>query len=228
MKATVSILVASLLFAGCAVKPPHDPEATGIPGQEEKGEAPRPKGATRHYMQRLDPDGSVPADAVGRMIEQRDALVAARPLGATNPLKNWKWLGPGNIGGRLRAIVIHPATPNVMWVGSAGGGIWKTTTSGQSWFPLDGFAPFMAVSCMVMDPRNPDRIYAGVVRLPERALHRGDTVYAVVDDRLEPRVVEVVVRSGEEIFVRGDLAPDDRIVTVRFPEIGPGVRVEVR
>ncbi len=79
-----------------------------------------------------------------------------------------------------------------------------------------------------VEVRVPDRIYADVVRLPERALHQGDTVYTVVDDRLEPRVVEVVVRSGEEVFVRGDLAPDDRIVTVRFPEIGPGVRVAVR
>ena len=79
-----------------------------------------------------------------------------------------------------------------------------------------------------VEVRVPDRIYADVVRLPERALHQGDTVYTVVDDRLEPRVVEVVVRSGEEVFVRGDLAPDDRIVTVRFPEIGPGVRVAAR
>ena len=79
-----------------------------------------------------------------------------------------------------------------------------------------------------VEVRVPDRTYADVVRLPERALHRDDTVYTVVDDRLEPRKVEVVVRSGEDVFVRGDLAPDDRIVTVRFPEIGPGVRVEVR
>ena len=79
-----------------------------------------------------------------------------------------------------------------------------------------------------VEVRVPDRVYADVVRLPERALHRDDTVYAVVGERLEPRKVEVVARAGEEVFVRGDLAPDDRVVTARFPEIGPGVRVEVR
>jgi hypothetical protein len=35
----------------------------------------------------------------------------------------WVSLGPGNIGGRTRAIVIHPTTPAVMWAGSAGGGL---------------------------------------------------------------------------------------------------------
>ena len=66
------------------------------------------------------------------------------------------------------------------------------------------------------------------VRLPESALHGGDTVYAVVGEHLAAREVEVVVRTGREVLVRGDFAPGDRIVTTRFPEIGPGVRVAVR
>ena len=73
-----------------------------------------------------------------------------------------------------------------------------------------------------------DQLYTNVVRLPEQALHDGDTVYAVVDERLVARTVEVVARSGNEVLVRGDLAPDDMVVTTRFPEIGPGVLVAVR
>ena len=154
MKVTLPLLSAAVLLASCAVDSP----TVETP---EKSEAPKPKGATRHYTKRLDADGTVPADAVARMIEQRDMMVAARPLAATNALTNWKWLGPGNVGGRVRAIVIHPTSPNTMWCGSAGGGIWKTTNGGSSWFPLDGFAPYMAVSCMVMDPKNPNKIFAG-------------------------------------------------------------------
>ena len=73
-----------------------------------------------------------------------------------------------------------------------------------------------------------DQLYTNVVRLPEQALHDGDTVYAVVDERLVARTVEVVARNGDEVLVRGDLAPDDMVVTTRFPEIGPGVLVAVR
>ena len=74
----------------------------------------------------------------------------------------------------------------------------------------------------------PDRLYRDVVRLPESALYDGDTVYAVVDGRLEPRRVEVVVRIGTQVLVSGDLAADDMVVTTRFAEIGEGIKVAVR
>ncbi len=77
-----------------------------------------------------------------------------------NP-RGWVWLGPGNIGGRIRSLLIHPRQPNVMWAGSVGGGVWKTLDGGASWSPLYDFMANMAVSCLVMDPNDPDCIYAG-------------------------------------------------------------------
>jgi hypothetical protein len=58
-------------------------------------------------------------------------------------------------------------------------------------------------------------------------VHGGDTVYVVVDGRLAPRRVEIVGRDGADAFIRGDYTADDRIVVTRFPEIGPGIKVEV-
>ncbi len=74
----------------------------------------------------------------------------------------------------------------------------------------------------------PDRVYDNVVRLPESALHEDDTVYVVVDGRLEARDIEVLVHTAGDVLVRGALRPEDRVVTTRFPEIAPGVRVAVR
>ncbi len=80
-----------------------------------------------------------------------------------------------------------------------------------------------------VEVRLADRVYEDVVRLPRSALHNGDTVYVVVDERLRPRHVEVVVRSGNDILVRGDFEPGDNMVVItRLPEIGPGIRVVVR
>jgi photosystem II stability/assembly factor-like uncharacterized protein len=76
-------------------------------------------------------------------------------------IANWKWLGPGNIGGRTRAILVHPQDPNIIWVASVAGGIWKTTNGGQSWGPLADFMANLNVSTLAMDPRNSDVIYAG-------------------------------------------------------------------
>lgn len=73
-----------------------------------------------------------------------------------------------------------------------------------------------------------DRLYRNVVRLPESALHGGDRVYVADHGRLDERRVELVLRLGEEVLVRGTFEPGERVVTTRFPEIGPGLRVTVR
>lgn len=46
--------------------------------------------------------------------------------------------GPGNVGGRTRALIVDPddATSNTWFAGSASGGIWKTTDAGQTWTNL--------------------------------------------------------------------------------------------
>lgn len=69
--------------------------------------------------------------------------------------------------------------------------------------------------------------YAGVVRIPEIALYGGDTVYRIADDRLVAVRVVVAGRDGKDLFVRGAFGPDDRIVTTRFPEAGPGLKVRI-
>ena len=79
-----------------------------------------------------------------------------------------------------------------------------------------------------IEARIPDRVYEGAVRLPETALVRGDTIYAVVGGRLEPRSVSLLARVGNDVVVGGEIADGERIATTRFPEIGPGVKVRVQ
>ena len=72
----------------------------------------------------------------------------------------WESLGPGNVGGRTRGLAIDPQNTNIMWAGGATGGLWKTTDGGQNWTPVDDFAPVLAINCLVMDPHDPNTIYA--------------------------------------------------------------------
>lgn len=110
---------------------------------------------------RLNADGTVPPNALWNAKLQRDGLLEAQGETPAFDSTSWTFLGPGNIGGRIRAIIIHPNDNNTMWVGSCGGGIWKTTNAGASWFPLDDFMSSMSVGCMAMDPTNPNVLYAG-------------------------------------------------------------------
>jgi len=72
----------------------------------------------------------------------------------------------------------------------------------------------------------PDRPYPSVVSLPQAALHQDDTVYKVVDGRLAVQRVTPVVRQRGNVLVAG-LEPGTLVVTTRFPEMGPGLRVAV-
>jgi hypothetical protein len=83
-------------------------------------------------------------------------------VGSTGALAAaWEAMGPGNIGGRTRALLIHPTTPDTMWAGAVAGGIWKTTNGGATWVPKADLLVNMAVNSMVMDPRNPNILFAG-------------------------------------------------------------------
>ena len=76
-------------------------------------------------------------------------------------LGNWTPLGPGNVGGRTRALIIHPTGTNVMYAGGVAGGVWKTTNGGTSWTPVGDLLPNIAVSALAFDPANPEIIFAG-------------------------------------------------------------------
>ncbi len=70
--------------------------------------------------------------------------------------------------------------------------------------------------------------YHDVIGLPETALYDGHTVWVVEDRRLVPRKVEVAVRDGNRVYVRADIPDGSQVVTTRFPEIGRGVKVDIR
>jgi len=76
-------------------------------------------------------------------------------------LGTWQSLGPGNVGGRTRALLVDPGNTDVMYAAAVAGGIWKTTNGGTSWSPLNDFLANIAVTCMAFDPSNSNTIYAG-------------------------------------------------------------------
>ena len=76
-------------------------------------------------------------------------------------LGTWQSLGPGNVGGRTRSLIIDPVNPSVMYAAAVAGGIWKTTNGGNTWAPLNDFLANIAVTAMAMDPSNPNILYAG-------------------------------------------------------------------
>ncbi len=73
----------------------------------------------------------------------------------------WQFVGPPGLGGPIRALLIHPAEPRVLWAGCAAGGVWKTSDGGQSWAPVVRFPAYYPVTTLVMSPNDPDVLLAG-------------------------------------------------------------------
>lgn len=112
--------------------------------------------AARVQMKRM-PRYSTVADAIQRPLAQRIAADAHSPA----PLRPWKFLGPGNVGGRTRALVIDPADPNVMYAAGVSGGIWKTINAGARWEPIGDDLINIAVNSLVLHPHDRNVLYAG-------------------------------------------------------------------
>ncbi len=97
-------------------------------------------------------------------------------------VKHWQNLGPGNIGGRTRSLLIDPQTPEVMYTAGVAGGVWKSTNAGQSWSPLDDTMVNLAISSLEMSPHDNKRIFAGTGEgfFNSDAL-RGDGIFVTED-----------------------------------------------
>ncbi len=70
-----------------------------------------------------------------------------------------RWLGPGTMSGRISAIE-GASDGKTIYVGTAGGGIWKTTNAGSSFTPIfDKYC--QSIGALALDPKNSKIIYAG-------------------------------------------------------------------
>jgi hypothetical protein len=143
-----------------------EPGAAAEPGAEELREwmlrSRLPPGA-----ERIDP---LWYEAARRHLERlpRYSTVLGRELSGPSPngdgeatRATWEELGPADIGGRVRALLIDPNDPKVMFAAGVSGGIWKSVDRGVSWRSVGRNLVNLAVTAMAFDPQSSQVIYAG-------------------------------------------------------------------
>jgi hypothetical protein len=112
-------------------------------------------------------------------LARRRALSSAAPGGiemvAPVPgTSNWVQLGPTAIPGgqtystarvlvtgRVTAIVVDPINTNIIYIGTAQGGVWKTIDGGLNWSPKTDNEVSLAIGALAIDPTNHLVLYAG-------------------------------------------------------------------
>src|SRR3954447_9871104 len=102
-------------------------------------------------------------------LEDRLAPSSSIPLSATS----WAPLGPapinsgtapGNLSssGRTSAIAAHPTNPDILYVGAASGGVWKTTNAtaaNPTWMPVTDNQAVLTTGDIALAPSDPNIVY---------------------------------------------------------------------
>jgi photosystem II stability/assembly factor-like uncharacterized protein len=126
------------------------------------------------YQQRAFPFDRIPAGALQSAVAQLQSRWPQTRTGRSAPMFSafvspaaWSALGPAPISGaipysgRINSIAIDPTNTQTIYVGTATGGVWKTTTGGAAWTPLTDNECGLAMGSVVLDPVNPQIVYAG-------------------------------------------------------------------
>lgn len=72
----------------------------------------------------------------------------------------WRLIGPYRAG-RITSVAGIPGNPTVYYVGTPGGGVWKTTDGGTVWTPIFDAEHVASIGAIALAPSNTDIIYVG-------------------------------------------------------------------
>jgi len=95
---------------------------------------------------------------------------------------SWRNIGPANMVGRVSDVEGVPGDPNIVYVGTASGGVWKTTNGGTTWEPIFDQQPVSSIGDIALEPGNHDVVYVGTGESNVRnSVSFGNGVYKTTD-----------------------------------------------
>ncbi|HXT16766.1 MAG TPA: glycosyl hydrolase [Gemmatimonadaceae bacterium] len=107
------------------------------------------------------------------LLAQRDSVAFAG--------LHWREIGPYR-GGRSVAATGNPSRPDEFWMGSPGGGVFKSINAGQSWAPITDKYFGGTIGAIAVAPSAPDIVYVGGGEYPIRGnVSHGDGVWKTTD-----------------------------------------------
>ncbi len=93
----------------------------------------------------------------------------------------WRNVGPFR-GGRISAVSGAIGQPGVFYAGTPAGGVWKTTSAGETWFPVfDSIRTVSSIGAIEVAPSDPNVIYVGTGDLDSFFDGMGDGMYKSSD-----------------------------------------------
>ncbi len=138
--------------------------------------------------------------------------VLASPLEAQPDLSRFaamsaRSIGPAGMSGRVADIDVLETDPRVIWVGSATGGVWKSTNGGLVFEPVFDDEATSSIGAVAIAQRNPDIVWVGTGEAnPRNSMGVGRGVWRTVDGGRSWRFLGL---AASERISRIVLHPDD-------------------
>ncbi len=148
-------IICCTLFLLSACSETHQPPETGSLSKLEEKHEP----FDHFYFQRAFPEENVNFRAMEESM--KDARQWSEQRQSRSNDGEWVQCGPVNIGGRINCIAVHPFDDDIIFTGTAGGGVFKTTDGGDNWIPITDDLTHLPVAHIVFDPTDPDVMYVG-------------------------------------------------------------------
>ena len=99
-------------------------------------------------------------------------------------LKNLEFreVGPATMGGRIDDFAVVESNPNIVYVGTASGGVWKTTNNGTTWEAVFDKESVSTIGDMAIAPSDPSIVWVGTGEPNNRQSSSwGDGAYKSLD-----------------------------------------------
>ena len=91
-------------------------------------------------------------------------------------------IGPGGMSGRVTAIDVVNNNSNIIYIGTASGGVWKSTSGGVNWKPLFQDQLTASIGSIAIQQNNPDVVWVGTGEgNPRNSLNGGYGIYRSLD-----------------------------------------------
>src|SRR5499427_6217601 len=89
--------------------------------------------------------------------------LTAAPQNPTDKFKNLEFreIGPAVMGGRIDDFAVVESNPNIVYVGTASGGVWKTVNNGTTWEPVFDKEGVSTIGDIALAPSDPSIIWVG-------------------------------------------------------------------
>ncbi|MGI8641429.1 MAG: FG-GAP-like repeat-containing protein [Pyrinomonadaceae bacterium] len=185
---TLKLALLFLLIAGCAVPvwlyiSDYSQNDSEVSNDEETSDPDLPPGTKiekgDYLMMRAEQIGLLRGfDTAKRdsrskavkIMEQSERDIAQQREELTqSPAAGWKPLGPAPIpvsqttaySGRVAAIAVHPTNPDIVYVGAAQGGVYRSLNGGATWTPIMDGAQTLAIGAVAISPSDPTTIFVG-------------------------------------------------------------------